>query len=154
LTQCLLVGMQLSDSVFELYKPESIPVGLEVVFIHGLEHGNCGDAHWKTWLARDGILNNVWPRTWLPAEFPSARVFSLAYDACIEQTATGGRMDLYVLGENLVQEMVEFGGIGQNGVPVVFVCHGIGGLVAKQIVVSGKHRFAKNAKVQNLLKMI
>jgi hypothetical protein len=146
--------MQLSDSVFELYKPESIAVGLEVVFIHGLDHDDCVDAHWKTWLARDGTPNNVWPRTWLTDEFSSARVFSLSYDACIEQTATDGRMDLYVLGENIVQEMVDLGGIGQNGVPVVFVCHGFGGLVAKQIVVSGEHRFAKNAKVQNLLQMI
>jgi hypothetical protein len=66
-----LVGIQLSDSVFELYKPESIAVGLGVVFIHGLEHGNCGDAFWKTWLARDGTPNNVWPRTWRPDEFQS-----------------------------------------------------------------------------------
>ncbi|KAG0588139.1 hypothetical protein KC19_2G219200 [Ceratodon purpureus] len=143
---------KLSDSVFEFYKPKT--VHLEVVFIHGLQQGKCEDAYWKTW-ARDGIPENLWPRTWLPKEFPSARVLALSYDASIKRTATDGRMDLFLLGENLIQEMVDFGRIGQNGVPVVFVCHGLGGLVAKQIVISGnKPQFSQNQKVKNLLQNI
>ncbi|KAG0557163.1 hypothetical protein KC19_11G106800 [Ceratodon purpureus] len=145
-------GKKLSDSVFEFYKPKT--VHLEVVFIHGLVQGKCEDAYWKTW-ARDGIPENLWPRTWLPKNFPSARVLALSYDASIKRTATDGRMDLYGLGENLIQEMVDFGRIGQNGVPVVFVCHGFGGLVAKQIVVFGNKRpFLGYQKVQNLLQNI
>ncbi|KAG0586146.1 hypothetical protein KC19_2G068200 [Ceratodon purpureus] len=145
-------GKKLSDSMFEFYKPKT--VHLEVVFIHGLEQGKCEDAYWKTW-ARDGRPENLWPRTWLPKEFPSARVLALSYDGSIKRTATDGRMDLYGLGENLIQEMVSFGRIGQNGVPVVFVCHGFGGLVAKQIVVSGnKPQFSQKQKVRNLLQNI
>ncbi|KAG0556721.1 hypothetical protein KC19_11G074500 [Ceratodon purpureus] len=148
----LAFGKKLSDSVFEFYKLKTVQ--LEVVFIHGLVQGKCEDAYWKTW-ARDGIPENLWPRAWLPKEFPSARVLALSYDASIKRTATDGRMDLFVLGENLIQEMVDFGRIGQNGVPVVFVCHGFGGLVAKQIVVSGnKSQFSQNQKVQNLLQNI
>ncbi|KAG0600938.1 hypothetical protein M758_11G072100 [Ceratodon purpureus] len=149
----LAFGKKLSDLVFEFYKPKTVQ--LEVVFIHGLEQGKCEDAYWKTW-ARDGMPENLWPRTWLPKEFPSARVLALSYDASIKRTATHGRMDLYLLGENLIQEMVDFNStnIGQNGVPVVFVCHGSGGLVAKQIVVSGNKQFSQNQKVQNLLQNI
>ncbi|KAG0601339.1 hypothetical protein M758_11G102700 [Ceratodon purpureus] len=148
----LALGKKLSDSVFEFYKPKI--VHLEVVFIHGLEQGKCGDAYWKTW-ARDGRPENLWPRTWLPKEFPSARVLALSYDASIKRTATDGRMDLFLLGENLIQEMVDFGRIGLHGVPVVFVCHGFGGLVAKQIVVFGNKRpFLGYQKVQNLLQNI
>ncbi|KAG0627267.1 hypothetical protein M758_2G187700 [Ceratodon purpureus] len=145
--------IKLCDSVFRFHQPEG-RVQLEVVFVHGLVDGNNGDAYWKTWLARDGTPNNVWPMTWLPAEFPFAQVYALKYDASIKQTATDGRMDLFLVGENLVQEMVGFGGIGQNGVPVVFVCHGFGGLVAKQIVVSAKNRFSQNINAQNLLQNI
>ncbi|KAG0582855.1 hypothetical protein KC19_3G091400 [Ceratodon purpureus] len=146
-------GEPVSDSIFRFYQPK-VPVQLEVVFVHGLVDDNSGDAYWKTWLARDGTPNNVWPMTWLPAEFPFSQVYALKYDASIEQTATDGRMDLFLVGENLVQEMVNFGGIGQNGVPVVFVCHGFGGLVAKQIVVSAKNRFSHDIKAQNLLQNI
>ncbi|KAG0568529.1 hypothetical protein KC19_6G026000 [Ceratodon purpureus] len=146
-------GEPVSDSIFRFYQPK-VPVQLEVVFVHGLVDDNSGDTYWKTWLARDGTLDNVWPMTWLPAEFPFAKVYALKYDASIKQTATDGRMDLFLVGENLVQEMVNFGGIGQNGVPVVFVCHGFGGLVAKQIVVSAKNRVSQDRKAQNLLQNI
>ncbi|KAG0627452.1 hypothetical protein M758_2G202000 [Ceratodon purpureus] len=147
------VGLELCDSVFRFHQPEG-PAQLEVVFVHGLVDNNSGDAYWKTWLARDGTPNNVWPMTWLPAEFPSAQVYALKYDASIKQTATDGRMDLFLVGEKLVQEMVNLGRIGQNGVPVVFVCHGFGGLVAKQIVVCAKNRFSQDRKAQNLLQNI
>ncbi|KAG0587188.1 hypothetical protein KC19_2G146700 [Ceratodon purpureus] len=146
-------GEPVSDAIFRFYQPK-VPVQLEVVFVHGLVDDNSGDAYWKTWLARDGTPNNVWPMTWLPAEFPFAQVYALKYDASMNQTATDGRMDLFLVGENLVQEMVDFGQIGQNGVPVVFVCHGFGGLVAKQIVVSAKSRFSQDRKAQNLLQNI
>ncbi|KAG0562873.1 hypothetical protein KC19_9G178400 [Ceratodon purpureus] len=145
--------IKLCDSVFLFHQPEG-PAQLEVVFVHGLVDDNWEDAYWKTWLARDGTPNNVWPMTWLPAEFPFAQVYALKYDASIKQTATDGRMDLFLVGENLVQEMVIFGQIGQNRVPVVFVCHGFGGLVAKQIVVSAKSRFSQDIKAQNLLQNI
>ncbi|KAG0569471.1 hypothetical protein KC19_6G093000 [Ceratodon purpureus] len=152
---CMMVQVKspVSDSIFRFYQPK-VTVQLEVVFVHGLVDDNSGDAYWKTWLARDGTPNNVWPMTWLPAEFPFAQVYALKYDASIKQTATDGRMDLFLLGENLVQEMVNFGRIGQNGVPVVFVCHGFGGLVAKQIVVSAKNRFSQDRKAKNLLQNI
>ncbi|KAG0588483.1 hypothetical protein KC19_2G246300 [Ceratodon purpureus] len=149
------VGHRNGRSKGEVHSRRTGPAQLEVVFVHGLvaDH-NWEDAYWKTWLARDGTPNNVWPMTWLPAEFPFAQVYALRYDASIKQTATDGRMDLFLVGENLVQEMVNRpGGIGQNGVPVVFVCHGFGGLVAKQIVVCAKSR-SQDIKAQNLLQNI
>jgi len=145
--------MQLGDSIYQFYQPKA-PIQLEVVFVHGLEHHNCGDAYWKTWLARDGTPNNIWPITWLSDEFPSAKVFALKYDANTKQTDIVGRMDLYLVGEKLAHEMVTFGEIGQNGVPVVFVCHGFGGLVAKQIVIMAKNQSSQDPKAQKLLKNI
>jgi hypothetical protein len=43
-------GEQFGDSIFRFYQPK-VPIQLEVVFVHGLEYDNCGDAYWETWLA-------------------------------------------------------------------------------------------------------
>ncbi|KAG0564114.1 hypothetical protein KC19_8G084000 [Ceratodon purpureus] len=64
-------------------------------------------------------------------------------------------MDLHPFGETLVQEMVFSGvDIGQHGCPVVFVCHCLGGLIAKEIVVLGHERFKGDKRIEKLLKNI
>ena len=145
--------MKVSDSIFQFHKPKG-PIQLEVVFVHGLVDDNCGDAYWKTWLTRDCTPDSVWPRTWLPVEFPFAQIFALKYDASKKRTHTSGRRDLFTLGELLACEMVELGRIGQSGVPVVFVCHAFGGLVAKQIIVWAKERGSQNTNFRNLFQNI
>ncbi|KAG0604254.1 hypothetical protein M758_10G157100 [Ceratodon purpureus] len=147
-------GRKLCDGVYALHEPEGQPE-VEVVFIHGLsirELGDSKDAYWTTWLAKDGS-DNCWPQTWLADEFPKARILSVSYDANLAvKSSTSGRMDLYPDGESLVQQMVfPEVGIGQNGCPVVWVCHCLGGLVAKQIVVMGHDNFRRDKKIQKLL---
>ncbi|KAG0578369.1 hypothetical protein KC19_4G017700 [Ceratodon purpureus] len=146
-------GTKLCDGVYSFYEPEGRPQ-VEVVFIHSLQlDGDIEKAYWTTWLTRGRPEVNCWPMTWLPRRFPNARILSLSYDASLLRTATTGRMDSYLLGESLVQQMTldPEVGIGQKDCPVVFVCHGLGGLIAKQIVISGHRGFSKDRKVCNLL---
>lgn len=91
--------------------------------------------------------------TWLPKKFPNARILFFSYDASLWRTSTIGTMDLYLIGESLVQSMTfQENGIGQNDYHVVFVCHhSLGGLIAKQIVVIGHHQFSNDKKVCKLL---
>jgi hypothetical protein len=148
--------VQLCDGVYSFHEPEGI-LEAEIVFIHGLQLAEVDikNAYSTTWFARDGTRGNCWPMTWLPKQFPNVRILSLSYDASLLETPTTGRMDSYLLGESLVQEMT-LGGvdIGQKGCPVVFVGHGLGGLIAKQIVISGHHLFSKDERVCKLLRNV
>ncbi|KAG0563835.1 hypothetical protein KC19_8G062900 [Ceratodon purpureus] len=152
-------GKKLCDGVYSLHEPGGQPE-VEVVFIHGLQSGDPKDAYdnayWTTWLGRDGSRDNCWPRTWLAAVFPKARVLTIKYDAsrALKSTSSGA-MDLHPFGETLVQEMVFSGvDIGQHGCPVIFVCHCLGGLIAKKIVVLGHERFKGDKRIEKLLKNI
>ncbi|BBN03865.1 protein SERAC1 [Marchantia polymorpha subsp. ruderalis] len=122
---------QLSDSVYELYKPgvESL---LDVVFFHGLQLSHTYVAHLSTWRSR-GSQKEVWPMTWLPEEFPGARILSVKYDACIITSAEHGRLDLYCTAESLMQDLIS-AKVGQHPWrPVILVGHSYGGLVIKQL---------------------
>jgi GTPase SAR1 family protein len=143
------MNWQLCDGVYLLQKPEG-PPDIEITFIHGLERNGSADAYRKTWLVRDSE-DECWPATWLKNDHPKARVLSLSYDASVVQTATTGRMDLYAIGESLLRQMCDLGGIGQNNCPVVFVCHCFGGLVAKQIAVIAHQKSRSDEKSERLL---
>jgi len=145
--------VQLGDDVYCLHEPDK-KCEAEIVFIHGLQLApdDLTNAYWKAWVVRDGTKDECWPMTWLPKKFPNARILSLSYDASLRRTSTTGRMDPYLLGERLVQSMTsQENGIGQNDYPVVFVCHSLGGLIAKEIVVRGHHQFSNNERVHKLL---
>jgi hypothetical protein len=148
--------VQLCNGVYSFYEPEGLPEA-EIVFIHGLQLAEVDikNAYSTTWFARDGTEDNCWPMTWLPKKFPNVRILSLSYDASSLKTTTTGRMDSYLLGESLVQEMT-LGGvdIGQNDCPVVFVGHSLGGLIAKQIVISGHRQISTDERVGKLLRNV
>lgn len=147
-------SLQLNDVVYLLGDPGTQP-DVELVFIHGLNFNKDNYMHWTTWLARDEAGRTCWPAKWLQREegFPvAARVLSLQYDSSPIRSATAGRFDLVSLGESLLQQLyLSPANVGQNNCPVVFVCHSLGGIVAKTIVVTAKQKFALHAKAKNLL---
>lgn len=124
---------------------------VEIIFLHGLQLGEYKDAYWKTWRSRDG--STCWPTTWLSSKFPNARILSLSYDSSARKTAKTGNMDPTALGENLMNNLVSPQvRVGQKGCPVVFVCHSLGGLIVKEIVVGAAN--SANKDLQNLVKNI
>lgn len=124
----VLLHLQVNSSVWELYAPRGMPE-MVIIFFHGLQLGEFEDAFWKTWLAinpQDG----VWPREWLSKCIPNARILSVTYNSCA--TMSDGQPDMYSLGENFVNDIINLG----QDCPVFLVGHSLGGLVLKQFILS------------------
>ena len=138
--------------MYEFHRPDvGQRIEVEIIFMHGLQKSSGGlkDAYYKTWRTRD--KSEVWPKTWLGEKFPNARILSLAYDSCARQMPKAGNMSPYLLSETLLHQMVlPAAAIGQNGCPVIFVCHSLGGLIVKEIVVRCQAQ-KERKEYQNLL---
>ncbi|KAF5196910.1 Serac1 [Thalictrum thalictroides] len=117
---------------------------VDIVFIHGLRGGP-----FKTWRVTDdkfsttsksGLVEKIdqeagkqgtfWPKEWLAADFPYARLFTVKYKTNLTQWS-GASLPLQEVSSMLLQKLVA-AGIGNR--PVVFVTHSMGGLVVKQML--------------------
>ncbi|KAL3676042.1 hypothetical protein R1sor_025990 [Riccia sorocarpa] len=121
---------ELSDSVFEVFRPSEGYFNLEIVFLHGFGSKSDTDLYYQTWMKADGSAN--WLDTWLAESFPRARILSVTYDSSLITTSCTGRLDMYLLGESLVQSLVNLAEVGRT-CPVVLVGHCLGGMVLKSI---------------------
>lgn len=141
-----------AGAVYEFHRPDDGQrMEVEIIFMHGLqvrpEDLKC--AYYKTWRTRDGT--EVWPETWLKEDYSNARILSLAYDSSAQKMREAGNMGPFLLSETLLEQMVLPGvDIGQNGCPVIFVCHSLGGLIVKEIVLRC-HARKECKEYQNLL---
>ncbi|KAL3678341.1 hypothetical protein R1sor_021297 [Riccia sorocarpa] len=102
----------------QVSRPSEGSFDLEVVFLHGFCGKNESDSYYQTWMKADGSGN--WLDTWLKESFPRARILSVAYDASLRTSSSSGRVDMYLLGESLVQSLVDLAGVGQT-CPVVLL---------------------------------
>ncbi|KAK9136072.1 hypothetical protein Syun_015402 [Stephania yunnanensis] len=121
---------------------------MDIVFIHGLRGGP-----FKTWrvtenksstTSKSGLVENIdqeagkqgtcWPREWLAADFPYARLLTIKYKTNLTQWS-GASLPLQEVSSVLLKKLVA-AGIGAR--PVVFVTHSMGGLVVKQMLHQAK----------------
>ncbi len=109
------------------------------IFLHGL-----GGHAVNTWTLTSAD-RDFWPR-WLADDFPRLRVYSIGYDSgfvghsqYIHERATG------VLNSLLLRPALQ-------DLPFVFVCHSMGGLLAKQIVIFAQSAAAANPSQHELLR--
>lgn len=129
------------DGVFLMAPPSSNvtePV-MDVVFLHGL----CGGP-FKTWrVAPPGVEvkdegggeeGTCWPMDWLTTDIPGARLLSIKYKTNMSEWK-GATLPLLDMSTMLLTKLCA-AGVGQR--PVVFVCHSMGGLVTKQMLLLAK----------------
>ncbi|BBN10244.1 protein SERAC1 [Marchantia polymorpha subsp. ruderalis] len=135
---------RINDELFVLYEPSYGPYDMEIIFVHDLYTEGSEDAWKTTWTNDDGTC---WPREFLGKKFPRARILSVSYDACVITNSTQGRMNsLFTIAENL---MVNFFlprskvGLTSN-CPVLFVGHGLGCFVIKNLMLKASEQFAEN----------
>ena len=123
-----------------VHQPTTAPVA-DIIFIHGL-----GGGSERTWSKdpRDPTL--FWPQHWLPSdtEIGRARILSFGYNA---NFLPGSSKSIYNIGDfskALLNEM-RFGKDGHGEdldigrVPIIFVVHSMGGLVAKKAYLLGQN---------------
>ncbi|CAI6093190.1 unnamed protein product, partial [Clonostachys chloroleuca] len=128
------------------------PIGLElwyegpnaevdIIFIHGLM-GNRN----KTWQATgsNGLKLDPWPKALLPAKLPESRIFTFGYDAKVTDTKEFmGKVSEKTLRDHATELIYSI--FHQRRAPVstdrslIFVCHSLGGLVCKEVLLPEKH---------------
>ncbi|KAL8911480.1 MAG: hypothetical protein Q9171_003341 [Xanthocarpia ochracea] len=121
------------------YQPSATSC-LDIVFIHGLG----GDSR-KTW-SKDHNPELFWPGLWLPleAELERARIFTFGYNANFRPGETKTMASITDFAKELLFEL-RFGkthegekfGIGE--LPLIFVTHSMGGLLAKKACLLGQN---------------
>lgn len=94
---------------------------LDIVFIHGIT----GDAE-KTW---SDAADTFWP-CWIAEDLPGVCIYTAGYPSSLFEKWSKKEMDLHERASSLVEHMVAHG-LGTR--PIIFVCHSLGGLLAKEM---------------------
>ncbi|KAK3377154.1 hypothetical protein B0T24DRAFT_511186, partial [Lasiosphaeria ovina] len=110
-----------------------------IVFIHGLT----GDRE-RTWRAEEA--SSPWPQILLPSIIPNARILTFGYDAYVadwRRVVSESRISNYAW--KLLTELSKFRQNDQKASlqkeqPIIFVCHGLGGLVCEDALVKSNER--------------
>ncbi|GMR60205.1 hypothetical protein PMAYCL1PPCAC_30400, partial [Pristionchus mayeri] len=124
-----LVNYSLSSDVYELYLCMGEPV-VDVVLIHGLR----GSVNY-TWRQKDYFRNRTltecWPKDWLPRDIADPiRIIGIEYPSYL--LGFTGTMESLQSRSDRFADQLERAGVGSR--PVVFICHSMGGLLAKKLV--------------------
>ncbi|CZR66003.1 uncharacterized protein PAC_15903 [Phialocephala subalpina] len=104
------------------------PFAVDIVAIHGLM-GNLR----TTWESDDGVL---WLRDLLPKDLPRARVFSYGYNAEVFNTLGTARWNAYAREMlNILKTELKISNTGSEKPhrPIIFICHSMGGILAKKV---------------------
>jgi len=111
---------------------------MDVVFIHGLK-GGAFDT-WRTdectwsYTPPERTKNRYWPARWLPGDLPEARLMALSYPSTFWES----ERSVHPIEEQakIIHESLRLAGVGDR--PVIFVCHSLGGLIIKEMLVQAE----------------
>ncbi|KAI9747577.1 MAG: hypothetical protein M4579_007436, partial [Chaenotheca gracillima] len=144
-------GPTLTDTVglFLLNVDNPSPVStyqVDIVAVHGL-----GGGAFKTWTDKKG---NIWLRDLLIEDLPGARVFTFGYNSAFFFSRETGTLREYAraLLEAIRSERTS---AEERARPLVFVCHGMGGIVVKKALIIARNESSLyphfNASVSGVL---
>ncbi|VDM42858.1 unnamed protein product [Toxocara canis] len=131
-------AVRLETDVYQLYRSEEEPA-IDIIFVHGLRGGV-----FRTWRAKDDSQNfprtQCWPRSWLPCDvnFP-IRILALDYVSSLLHFR--GVIQTLASRSLRFQNQLKAAGIGTR--PVVFICHSMGGLLVKRLLLDDAHLLRK-----------
>jgi pimeloyl-ACP methyl ester carboxylesterase len=115
-----------------------------VIFVHGL-----GGHAYDTW-RRAPDNNAFWP-LWLAKDLEGISVYTLAYEAP-PSNWLGTSMPLQDRAVNVLELLLSEPGLKSG--PIIFICHSLGGLVVKQIVLDLQQQKDRRPEAANLLQRV
>jgi tetratricopeptide (TPR) repeat protein len=135
-----MVGLTLKRVNADLVNPR-----LHVIFVHGL-----GDDEVSAWCCEgDEDQGYYWPR-WLAEDLDGAAVYSLGYPAAKASWKSGwpiAQAAVAALDRLMAEPMIR----DSSNSPIIFICHSLGGLIVKKLVlVAANDRGQDNSKGQFL----
>ncbi|KAL3123787.1 hypothetical protein niasHT_010000 [Heterodera trifolii] len=134
---------ELPAHLYELHKPISNKMPqIDIVFIHGLR----GSA-FRTWRQKDRPNERTtlfWPKDWLAVDLKeSVRMIAVDYSSRFFQLSKS--METFEARAQLFAEEFKRNGIGER--PIVFICHSMGGLLVKQLLLENEQLLSKTVGV-------
>ena len=112
-----------------------------VVFVHGL-----GGHAYDTW-RRAPDNNTFWP-LWLAKDVEGISVYTMAYEAP-PTNWLGTSMPLQDRAVNVLELLLSEPGLKSG--PITFICHSLGGLIVKQIVLNLQQQKERRPEAADLL---
>jgi triacylglycerol esterase/lipase EstA (alpha/beta hydrolase family) len=121
-----------------------------VIFVPGLD-GHAYDT-WRREARRKEATEDVtfWP-LWLAEDLDGISVYTLAYEAPASNWL-GTSMPLQHRAVNVMEVLLSEPGL-KNG-PVVFICHSLGGLIVKQILLDLQRQTGRRNEAKDLLNRV
>ena len=112
-----------------------------VVFVHGLD----GDPI-TTWGGSNAHDPMFWPQ-WIAEEFPELAVLSLGFDAASTRLK-GHAMGLVDRAGNILDLLMSHpAAVRLRERPTAFICHSLGGLVVKRVILEAVERRGSDSKI-------
>lgn len=119
--------------IFELSERSQAKT-VDVVAVHGL----MGDA-FESWTHEN---RKMWLKDFLVEDVPFARIMTFGYDSAVAFSKSAGNIEdnALTLLNQLGAKRPTSGSEGQDGRPIVFVCHSLGGIIVKKAMVLAHER--------------
>ncbi|MCJ1479377.1 hypothetical protein MMC13_008062 [Lambiella insularis] len=120
-----------------------LPCDVDIVAVHGLEEDRT-----EAWTCPN--TRTLWLKDLLPLEFPRARILTFGYKADTSSFfGTGASDNILRLAHTLIAELEASRELGDAVKrPIIFVCHGLGGVLVKRALAYSASRTSK--KVEHL----
>src|ERR1700730_10423638 len=115
-----------------------------VIFVHGL--GGHASNTWR----RAADNNTFWP-LWLAKDVEGISVYTLAYEAP-PTNWLGTSMPLQDRAVNVLERLLSEPGLKSG--PITFICHSLGGLIVKQIVLDLQQQKERRPEAADLLQRV
>lgn len=96
---------------------------IDIVALHGL------NGHWER-MWQSTANQAIWLRDFLPQQIPHARIISFGYDSILQFSKSVA--DIGTFAEQLLEDLRSRRSGASSRRPVVFICHSLGGIVAKK----------------------